>query len=62
MTPFSGPNIAGYGVWVSQHDHFGAIPPPTFSKPFPLGRHAKWTCDTPPHKWGISAIHLRDTT
>ena len=33
--------------------------PLPFSERFPLGEHAKWRCDTPPLKRGISAILAR---
>ena len=53
------PPIARYGVLVSQHGQLGAIPPPPFSERLPLGEYAKWRCDTPPLKRGISAILAR---
>ena len=33
-----------------------------FSERFPLGEHAKWRCDTPPSRKGVSQRYLRDTT
>ena len=47
---------------VSQHGQLGAIPPPPFLSVSPLGEHAKWRCDTPPLKRGISISqrYLRD--
>ena len=56
------PLLRAMGFLMSQHGEFRAIPLP-FSERFPLGEHAKWRCDTPPHKRGISAIleryHMR---
>ena len=37
----------------------GCDTPPPFLSVFPIGEHAKWRCDTPPHKRGISAILAR---
>ena len=37
----------------------GAIPPTPFLVSFSLGEHAKWRCDTHPHKRGISTIFMR---
>ena len=53
------PLLRAMGFLVSQHGQLGAIPPPPFSERFPLGEHAKWRCDTPPLKRGISAILAR---
>ena len=55
------------GFLLSQHGQLplllllllGAIPPSPFSESFPLGKHAKWRCDTTPLKRGISAILAR---
>ena len=54
------PLLRAMGFLVSQHGQLGAIPPPPFSESFPLGKHAKWRCDTPPGK-GVSQRYLRDT-
>ena len=52
------PLLRAMGLLVSQHCQLGAIPPSPFSEHFPLGEHAKWSCDTPP-KRGISTILAR---
>ena len=53
------PPIARYGVfgvstWPIRCDTLSP-----FSERFPLGEHAKWRCDNPPLKRGISAIIAR---
>ena len=48
------PLLRAMGFLVSQHGRLGAIPPPPFSKRFPLGEHVKWRCDTPPQKGYLS--------
>ena len=54
------PLLRAMGFLASQYGQLGAIPPPPFSERFPLGKHAKWRCDTPPSK-GVSQRYLRDT-
>ena len=53
------PLLRAMGFLVSQHGQMGAIPPPPFVSVSPFGEHAKWRCDTPPSKGGISAIPVR---
>ena len=53
------PPIARYGVFGVSTWPIGCDTPSPFSERFPLGEHAKWGCDTPPHKRGISAILAR---
>ena len=53
--------LRAMGFLVSQHGQSGAIPPPPFSERFPHEEHAKWRCDTPPLKRGISQRYWRDT-
>ena len=53
------PPIARYGVFGFSTWPIGCDTPSPFSEHFPLGEHAKWRCDTPPHKRGISAILAR---
>ena len=53
------PLLRAMGFLVSKHGQLGAIPPPPFSERFPIGERAKWRCDTPPLKRGISAIPAR---
>ena len=50
------PPIARYGVFGVSTWPIGCDTPSPFSERFPLGEHAKWRCDTPPLKRGISAI------
>ena len=47
-----------WGFWCLNMANWLRYPPP-FSERFPLGEHAKWRCDTPPHNRGISAILAR---
>ena len=51
--------IARYGVFGVSTWPIGCDTPSTFSERFPHGEHAKWRCDTPPLKRGISAILAR---
>ena len=51
--------IARYGVFGVSTWPIGCNTPSPFSERFPLGEHAKWRCDTPPLKRGISAILAR---
>ena len=53
------PHIARYGVFGVSAWPLGCDTPSPFSEHFPLGEHAKWRCDTPPLKRGISAILAR---
>ena len=53
------PPIARYGVFGVSTWQIGCDIPSPFSERFPLGEHAKWRCDTPPLKRGISAILAR---
>ena len=53
------PPIARYGVFGVSAWPIGCDTPSPFSEHFPLGEHAKWRCDTPPLKRGISAILAR---
>ena len=53
------PPIARYGVFGVSTWPIGCDTPSPFSERFPLGEHAKWRCDTPPLKRGISAILAR---
>ena len=48
------PLLRAMGFLVSQHGQLGAIPPPPFSERFPLKKHAKWRCDTPPQRGYLS--------
>ena len=48
--------IARHGVFGVSTWPIGCDTPSPFSERFPLGEHAKWRCDTPPPKRGISAI------
>ena len=53
------PPIARYGVFGVSTWPIGCDTPSPFSERFPLGEHAKWRCDSPPFKRGISAILAR---
>ena len=53
------PSIARYGVFGVSTWPIGCDTPSPFSEHFPRGEHAKWRCDTPPSKRGISAILAR---
>ena len=53
------PPIARYGVFGVSTWPIGCDTPSPFSELFPPGGHAKWRCDTPPLKKGISAILAR---
>ena len=53
------PPIAHYRFFGVSTWPIGCDTPSPFSVRFPLGEHAKWRCDTPPRKRGISAILVR---
>ena len=53
------PPIARYGVFGVSTWPIGCDTPSPFSGRCPIGEHAKWRCDTPPQKGGISAIPAR---
>ena len=53
------PPIARYGVFDVSTWPIGCDTPSPFSERFPRGEHAKWKCDTPPLRRGISAILAR---
>ena len=48
------PPIARYGVFGVSTWPIGCDTPSPFSECFPLGKHAKWRCDTPPQKGYLS--------
>ena len=54
------PPIARYGVFGVSTWPIGCDTPAPFSERFSPGEHAKWRCDTPHLKRGISAILARD--
>ena len=54
------PPIARYGVFGVSTWPIGCNTPSPFSEPFPLGEHAKWRCDTPPLKKGVSQRYWRE--
>ena len=56
------PLLRTMGFLVSQHCQLGAISPPPFLSVSPWRAFAKWRCDTPPLKRGISAILARYPT
>ena len=53
------PPIARYGVFGVSTWPIGCDTPSPFSERFPLWEQAKWRCDTPPLRKGISAILAR---
>ena len=54
------PYCALWGFWCLNMANWVRYPPAPLSERFPLGKHAKWRCDTPPPlKRGISAILAR---
>ena len=53
------PSIARYGVSGVSTWQIGCDTPSPFSERFPFGEHAKWRCDTPLDRKGISAILAR---
>ena len=48
------PPIARYGIFGVSTWPIGCDTPSPFSECFPLGKHAKWRCDTPPQKGYLS--------
>ena len=46
--------VFGVSTWP-----MGCDTPSPFSERFPLGEHAKWRCDTPPHKAILARYHMR---
>ena len=48
------PPIARYGIFCVSTWPIGCDTPSPFSEGFPLGEHAKWRCDTSPHKGYLS--------
>ena len=52
------PLLRAMGFWCLNRP-IGCDTPSTFSERFPLWEHARWRCDPPPLKGGISAILAR---